>query len=55
MKNTHLENPPRGTPVDPQGIIWCVVDRGVVVSKLLPQCLFDMGFIEVGRRCAGAA
>jgi hypothetical protein len=54
-KNTYLENPPRGAPVNPHRLVQCIVDRGVVVSKLLPQCLFDLGFIEVGRWHAGAA
>jgi hypothetical protein len=35
-ENTCLEDPPRGTPVDPQRLGQCVVNRGVVVPKLLP-------------------
>jgi hypothetical protein len=54
-KNMHLENPPRGTPVNPQCLVQCFIDRGIVVSKLLPQCLFGLGFIEVGRRRTNAA
>jgi hypothetical protein len=54
-KNTHLDNPPQGTPMDPQRLVQRVVDRGSVVTKLLPQSLFVLGFIEVGRRRAAAA
>jgi hypothetical protein len=39
--------------MDPQGLAQCVVDRGIVVSKLLPQCLLGLGLIKMGRRCAG--
>jgi hypothetical protein len=35
-KNTHLEDPPRGTPVNPQWLVQHVVERGVVVSEFLP-------------------
>jgi hypothetical protein len=38
--------------VDPQCLGQCVVDRDAVVTKLLPQCLFILGLVEVGwRRC----
>jgi hypothetical protein len=52
-RDTHLKNPPYGTYVDPQCLVQCVVERGTVVSKLLPQFLFGLGLIEVGQRCAG--
>jgi hypothetical protein len=29
-KNAYLEHPPRGTYVDPQHLVQCVVERGVV-------------------------
>jgi hypothetical protein len=41
--------------VNPQRLVQRVVDQGVVVSKLLPQRLFGLGFIEVGRWHVGAA
>jgi hypothetical protein len=41
--------------MNPQRLVQCVVDRGPVVLKLLPQRLFILGFIEVGRRHAGPA
>jgi hypothetical protein len=39
--------------VDPQRLVQHVVDRGAVVSKLLPQCLLGLGFIKMSRRRAG--
>jgi hypothetical protein len=35
-ENTYLEEMPRGTGMDPQGLVQRIVERGVVVSKLLP-------------------
>jgi hypothetical protein len=52
-KNTHLKNSPRGTCVDPQRLVQCIVERGTVVSKLLPQRLHGLGIVEVDRRRAG--
>jgi hypothetical protein len=52
-RNTHLENPPHGTPADPQRLVQLIVEQGAVASKLLPQRLFGLGLVEVGRRCAG--
>jgi hypothetical protein len=52
-KNVHLKNPPRRTCVDPQCLVQQVVERGVVVSKLLPPRLLGLGIVEVGRRRAG--
>jgi hypothetical protein len=52
-KNAHLKNPPCGTCVDPQHLIQRVVERGVVVSKLLPQRLLSLGIVEVGQWHAG--
>jgi hypothetical protein len=54
-KNTYLEDPPRGTPVDPQRLSQRIVNRGAVVPKVLPQCLLDLGLVEMGRRRTGAA
>jgi hypothetical protein len=39
--------------VDPQRLVQRIVERGTVVSKLLPQPLLSLGIIEVGRRRAG--
>jgi hypothetical protein len=39
--------------MDPQGLAQCVVDRGTVVSKLLPQCLLGLGLVKMGRRRVG--
>jgi hypothetical protein len=54
-KNTYLEKPNRGTLVDPQRLGQRVVDRDVVVLKLLPQRLFGLGLVEVSRRRVGTA
>jgi hypothetical protein len=35
-ENRYLEDLPRGTNMDPQGLIQRIVERGHVVSKLLP-------------------
>jgi hypothetical protein len=35
-KNTYLEDPPRGTPVDLQRLGQGIVNRGATVPKLLP-------------------
>jgi hypothetical protein len=35
-KNVYLENPPRGTCMDPQRLVQRVVERGAVVAELLP-------------------
>jgi hypothetical protein len=51
----YLKNPPRGTPVDPQRLVQCVVDRGVVVSELLPQHLLGLDLVEVGQQHADVA
>jgi hypothetical protein len=52
-KNAHLKNPPCGTYVDPQRLVQRIVERGAVVSELLPQRLLGLGIVEVGRRRAG--
>jgi hypothetical protein len=39
--------------VVPQRLVQCVVDRGVVVLKLLPQRLLGLGLVEMSRRRAG--
>jgi hypothetical protein len=39
--------------MDPQGLVQRIVERGAMVSKLLPQCLLGLGLVEVGRRRAG--
>jgi hypothetical protein len=41
--------------MDPQRLVQCIVDRGAMVSKLLPQSLFGLGFVEVGQWRAGVA
>jgi hypothetical protein len=41
--------------VDPQCLGQRIVDRGVVVSKLLPQCLLSLGLVKMGGRHAGMA
>jgi hypothetical protein len=45
-------NPPRRTNVDPQRLVQRVVERGIMVSKLLPQRLLGLGLVKVGRRHA---
>jgi hypothetical protein len=52
-KDTHLKNLPHWTCVDPQHLVQRVVERGVVVSKLLPQCLLGLGIVQVGRLRTG--
>jgi hypothetical protein len=39
--------------MDPQGLVQRIVERGPVVSKLLPQRLLGAGLVEVGRRRTG--
>jgi hypothetical protein len=41
--------------VDLQRLVQCIVDRGIMVSKLLTQHLLGLGLVEVGQRRAGAA
>jgi hypothetical protein len=41
--------------MDPQRLVQRVVDRGIVVSKLLPQRLLGLGLVEVGWRRTGTA
>jgi hypothetical protein len=41
--------------MDPQCLSQRIVDRGVVVLKLLPQCLLSLGLVEMGWRRIGAA
>jgi hypothetical protein len=48
-ESTYLEDLPRGTTMDPQGLVQRVVERGPMVSKLLPQRLLSLGLVEVGR------
>jgi hypothetical protein len=38
--------------VDPQRLIQRVVERGAMVTELLPQRLLGLGLVEVGRRRA---
>jgi hypothetical protein len=52
-ESTYLEDLPRRTSVDPQGLVQSVVERGPVVSKFLPQGLLGLGLVEVGWRRAG--
>jgi hypothetical protein len=51
--NTYPEDSPGGTPVDPQRLVQRIVERGIVVSKFLPQRLLGLGLVKVGRRRAG--
>jgi hypothetical protein len=39
--------------MDPQGLVQHVVERGPMVSKLLPQRLLGLGLVEVGRQRTG--
>jgi hypothetical protein len=39
--------------MDPQRLVQCVVERGAMVLKFLPQRLLGLGIIKVGRRRAG--
>jgi hypothetical protein len=39
--------------MDSQRLIQRIVDRGVVVSKFLPQRLFGLGLVKMSRRRAG--
>jgi hypothetical protein len=39
--------------MDPQRLVQRVVERGVVVSKFLPQHLLGLGLVKVGRRHTG--
>jgi hypothetical protein len=39
--------------VDPQRLIQRIVDRGVMVSKFLPQRLFGLGLVKMGQWHAG--
>jgi hypothetical protein len=39
--------------VDPQRLVQRVVERGVVLAELLPQCLLSLGLVKVDRQCAG--
>jgi hypothetical protein len=48
-KNTYLEDLPCGTGMDPQGLVQRIVERGPMISKLLPQHLFSLGLVEVSR------
>jgi hypothetical protein len=52
-ESTYLEDLPRETSVDPQGLVQRVVERGPMVLKLLPQGLLGLGLVEVGWRRAG--
>jgi hypothetical protein len=52
-ESTYLEDLPRRTSVDLQGLIQRIVERDPVVSKLLPQGLLGLGLVEIGWRRAG--
>jgi hypothetical protein len=39
--------------MDPQRLVQRIVERGTVVTKLLPQRLLSLGLAEVGRWRAG--
>jgi hypothetical protein len=52
-ESTYLEDLPRETSVDLQGLVQRVVERGPMVLKLLPQGLLGLGLVEVGWRRAG--
>jgi hypothetical protein len=51
---TYLEVAPRKTAVDPQRLVQHPVERGAVVTELLPQLLLGLGIGEVGQRRDGA-
>jgi hypothetical protein len=38
--------------MDVQHFVQCIVERGVVVSKLLPQRLLGLGLVEMGQQRA---
>jgi hypothetical protein len=44
----HLEDTPRRAAMNPQRLIQRPVERGVVVTELLPQLLLLLGVGEVG-------
>jgi hypothetical protein len=48
-ENTYLEDLPRRTGMDPQDLVQRIIERGAMVSKLLPQRLLGLGLVEVGR------
>jgi hypothetical protein len=52
-KNVYLENTPRRAPVDSQRLVQSIVDRGVMVSRFLPQRLFGLGLLKMSWRRAG--
>jgi hypothetical protein len=39
--------------VDPQRLAQCLVERGAVVTELLPEPLLRLGLDEVSRRAVG--
>jgi hypothetical protein len=49
-ESMYLEDLPRRTSMDLQGLIQHIVERGPVVSKLLPQGLLGLGLVEIGWR-----
>jgi hypothetical protein len=49
----YLEDLPRGTGMDPQGLVQRIVERGAMVPKLLPERLLGLGLVEVGWQRAG--
>jgi hypothetical protein len=52
-ESTYLEDLPRRTSVDPQGLVHRVVERGPMVSKFKPQVLLGLVLVKVGWRRAG--
>jgi hypothetical protein len=54
QKSTNPEDAPHVTSMDPQRFIQRPVERGVVVTELLPQSLLGLGTGEVSRWRVGA-
>jgi hypothetical protein len=52
-KNVYLKDTTHRTPVDPQRLVQCVVERNATVTELLSQCLLGLGLVEVGLRRTG--
>jgi hypothetical protein len=47
---SYLENTPRRAAVNPQRLVQHLVERGSVITELLPQLLLLLGVGEVGGR-----
>jgi hypothetical protein len=48
-KTENLEHAPSRTAVDPQRLVQRPVERGTVITKLLPEPLLRLGLNEVSR------